>query len=116
LSGSRRRCTKYFSTSPIRRFGEDKKCKKSKSFNFQSTFEKNGCFKFCGENENILSKVFDKMETVLVKLTSESLRGIPPPVGEERFDFDVCGQTFSLPISKIPFISPTLTEFFVSTG
>jgi hypothetical protein len=56
------------------------------------------------------------MATVAVKLTSESLRNVPLPVGDEYFDFKICEETISLPISQISFLSPTLADFFLSTG
>jgi hypothetical protein len=46
----------------------------------------------------------------------ESLRETPIPVGDARFDFNVCGKTFSMPQSKILFLSPILTKYFASTG
>jgi hypothetical protein len=55
------------------------------------------------------------METLAVTLTSESLRDVPIPVGDKYFDLNVCGETFSLPISKIYFIAPILAHFFLCT-
>jgi TPR repeat protein len=57
-----------------------------------------------------------EIATVAVKLTAESFRNVPIPVEDEYFDFKFCNKTFSLPISQIYFLSPTLSEFFLSTG